>query len=59
EKIPKTTKDLIKKRIVYKNYEGEFANYLVISEDFIIQNHFDRLIQKGIIKKEDNGYILS
>lgn len=58
EKIPKTTKDLIKKYIVYKNYEGEFATYLVISENFIIQNHFDRLLQKKKIKFEDNGYIL-
>jgi len=59
ENVPKTTKDLIKKHIIYKNYAGEYESYLVISEDIMIQNHFKRLLQKGKIKFEDGGYLLS
>lgn len=58
EKIPKSIQDLIKKNVIYKKYDGEYANYLVISEDIMIQNHLDRLLQKGMIKKEGPGYIL-
>ncbi|OLS15549.1 MAG: hypothetical protein RBG13Loki_0817 [Promethearchaeota archaeon CR_4] len=58
ERKPKTSQDLVGKQIVYKNYNGEFKDYLPIAEGIMINLHLTRLLQKGKIAKEGTGYIL-
>ena len=59
EKVPKKLTDLERNNIIYKSYDTEFGDYIVWAENFMVQLHIDRLIEKGKVEKEENGYLLS
>ncbi len=50
--------DLVGKNIVYKNYDSEYKVYLFLAECVMIEKHFEKFLQKNIIEKVENGYIL-
>ncbi|MFX1254293.1 MAG: MBL fold metallo-hydrolase [Promethearchaeota archaeon] len=59
ETKPKPIKELIGKGIVYKNYNNEWKEYLLIAENQMISKHVSRLIKKKKISKVDDGFLLN
>ena len=58
ESKPLTSKDLIRKNIIYK-FDSEFEAYENIAEKVMLDMHFDKLLKNNLIEQIDNGYILS
>ncbi|MHA1340771.1 MAG: MBL fold metallo-hydrolase [Promethearchaeota archaeon] len=58
ERNPKTPKDLLDKGIIYKKYNF-FKEYLLIAEEIMIKNHLEKFLHQNLIKKIEEGYILS
>ena len=58
ENKPKSSKDLSNMNIIY-TYYTDFKVYEVFVEEFMINYHFERLLEKGLIEAKDMGYILS
>jgi len=58
ESKPLTSKDLIRKNIIYK-FNSEFEAYENIAEKVMLDMHFDKLLKNNLIEQIDNGYILS
>jgi glyoxylase-like metal-dependent hydrolase (beta-lactamase superfamily II) len=58
ESKPLTSKDLMKKNIIYKFY-SEFEEYEIIAEKIMLDMHFDKFLKNNLIEQKDNGYILS
>ncbi|MFW9995868.1 MAG: MBL fold metallo-hydrolase [Candidatus Odinarchaeota archaeon] len=55
---PKTLEDLIGKRIIYKQYNNPWKNYLLIAENLMISKHITRLTKKEKISKQGEKLIL-
>ena len=58
ESKPLTSKDLIRKNIIYK-FNSEFEVFENIAEKVMLDMHFDKLLKNNLIEQIDNGYILS
>ena len=58
EKNPISLKDYKNKNFIYKYY-SEFKQYEIVAELIMIQKHFDKFLQRGLVKSENNGYILN
>lgn len=50
-------KDLVNMNLIYKKY-SKFKDYELIAERIMIENHINKFLQKGLIEKTDDGYIL-
>jgi len=50
-------KKLVNMNLIYKKY-SKFKDYELIAERIMIENHIDKFLQKGLIEKTDDGYIL-
>ncbi|MFX1570046.1 MAG: MBL fold metallo-hydrolase [Promethearchaeota archaeon] len=57
ETNPKTVLDLKNQNLIYKYY-SQFKEYEIIAEMIMIQKHFDKFLEKGIIGSKNNGYVL-
>jgi len=55
---PKEPKDLLDKKIIYKKYNF-FKEYLLIAEEIMIKNHLRKLLNKNLISKKENGFVLN
>lgn len=58
ENKPKSVKDLVGKRIIYKNYTS-MKDYLYIAENQMISKHATRLIKRRKISRIGNNLLLS
>ena len=58
ESKPITSKDLIRKKIIYKFY-SEFEAYEIVAEKIMLDMHFDKFLKNNLIEQIENGYILS
>ncbi|KKM77843.1 hypothetical protein LCGC14_1365940 [marine sediment metagenome] len=59
ERYPVTICDLTKKNILYKTYISKmFEGYNILIEKNMIKKHLDKFLNKGIIRFEEEGYIL-
>ena len=58
EKTPVTPEDLMNKNLIYRKY-GPGKEFEVIAERIMIEKHFDKFLIQNVIRKEENGYILS
>ncbi len=54
---PKTAQDLVGRQIIYKKYNPEWKDYLMIAERHMIGLHLTRLEKLGKIQKVDGGYV--
>ena len=52
-----TSKDLIRKNIIYKFY-SEFESYEIIAEEIMLDMHLDKMLKSNLIEKKEKGYIL-
>jgi glyoxylase-like metal-dependent hydrolase (beta-lactamase superfamily II) len=58
ETHPVTIKNLMRKNLIYANYEMLVPEFLIIMERTMIHKHIDRLIRNDIIAPLHDGYIL-
>lgn len=54
----KFAKELVGKGIIYKNYSS-MRDYLFIAEKQMISKHFTRLVKKGKVFKDRDGFLLN
>ncbi|MHA1148675.1 MAG: MBL fold metallo-hydrolase [Promethearchaeota archaeon] len=57
ENSPRTSKDLMKKNLIYPRYTS-FEEYEILAEKIMIDFHFDKFLKQNKIQKKKTGYIL-
>ncbi len=57
QKTPKTAQELVGKQIIYRKYNPEWKDYLMIAERHMIGLHLARLEKRGKLRKVDGGYV--
>ncbi|MFX0021948.1 MAG: MBL fold metallo-hydrolase [Candidatus Hermodarchaeota archaeon] len=58
ESSPKNIIEFKNRNFIYKYY-SQFKEYEIIAEIIMIQKHFDKFLEKDVIEKKGNGYVLS
>ena len=58
EKKAFTAKELSNKQLIIKNIEV-YEEALPLSEEIMIEKHFEKFLKQKLIERKDNGYILS
>jgi glyoxylase-like metal-dependent hydrolase (beta-lactamase superfamily II) len=58
ENQPKTSRDLVDKKIIYKKH-SQFKDYELIAERIMIEKHIEKLLRERLIQEKDSGFILT